>query len=337
MSAVSGIQVVTVFGGSGFIGRHVVRRLAAQGRRVRVAVRDPEGAMFLKTAGDVGQIVPQAVDITQRDAVARALDGADAAINLVGILSPWGSQTFERVHVDGARHVAEAARDGGLKALVHMSAICDPATGAAYARSKVAAEAAVRAACPEATILKPSVVFGPEDDFFNRFADMARFSPALPVFGGPFPPRLDRRAGFRIDVFGDGGPRMQPVYVGDVAEAVARSLDRPDARGETFELGGPRAYGFKQLMEMVLAHTGRRRLLVPVPFGPMRLMAMVLERLPQAPVTRDQLKMLAADNVVTEGVRTLADLEIEAMSVGTILPTYLRRYRSPLAQRPRLA
>jgi len=335
-----GRRVVTVFGGSGFIGRHLVRHLAPEGAILRVAVRDPDAALFLKTAGEQGQIVPIGADITNPDLVAAAVDGADAVINLVGILSEWGRRTFQRIHVEGASNVAQAAAAAGVKRLVHMSALgADKDSGAAYARTKAAGEEAVRAAFPEATIFRPSVVFGPEDKFFNTFAGMARLLPVLPVFGCP-PPRVRLFSEGRfvsVDLYGDGGTRFQPVYVGDVAEAIRHALTDPATKGKTYELGGPRTYTFKEIMELVLEETRRTRALAPVPFGVAMIEAWFLEKLPAPLLTRDQVTLLKRDNVVGEGAATLADLGIEATAVEAIVPTYLARYRPSKLQSPRPA
>lgn len=322
-------RVVTVFGGSGFIGRHLVRRLAKDGWIVRVAVRDLEAALFLKTAGAVGQVSLMQANVGHAGSVDAAVDGADAVVNLVGILSEWGRRTFERVHVDGAATVASAAARAGAKRLVQMSAIgADPESPSAYARTKAAGEAAARDAFPDTTVIRPSVVFGPEDKFFNVFATLARISPALPVFGCP-PPRLVRDEGGRatLDLYGDGGTRFQPVYVGDVAAAIATALADPKCAGKTFELGGPRVYTFKEMMDLMLAETGRSRLLLPVPFGIAAFEAWFLEKLPNPPLTRDQVKLLKRDNVVSEGALGLADLGIDATAAEVILPTYLARHR----------
>lgn len=327
-------RVVTVFGGSGFIGRHLVRRLVRDGWVVRAAVRDVEAALFLKTAGDIGQVVPFPADITKPDSVAAAVAGAEAVVNLVGILYERGKRTFQAVHVDGAATVAAEAAKAGAKRLVQMSAIgADPDSEAAYGRTKAAGEAAVRAAFADATVIRPSVVFGPEDKFFNLFAMMTRISPALPVFGCPTFPRLGRSADGApaLDVYGDGGTRMQPVYVGDVAEAIARILGDVKTAGKTYEVGGPRVYSFKELMELVLSETRRKRLLVPVPFGLVAMKAWFLEKLPEPLLTRDQVRLLQRDNVVAAGALTLADLGIEATAAEFILPEYLSRYRAPAA------
>ena len=302
-------RVVTVFGGSGFIGRHLIGRLARQGWTVRVAVRRPSRAGFLKPMGDVGQITPIRAPIQDQVAVESAVAGADAVINLVGILFERGPQTFAAVHAHGAQTVATAAAAAGVERLVQISALgADQHSEVGYARSKGAGEAAVQAAFPNAVILRPSVVFGPEDGFFNRFAIMARLSPVLPLIGG-------------------GGARFQPVYVGDVGDAIAKSVTDPACAGRTYELGGPHIYTFKELMELLLRQIHRRRLLVPWPFALADLQAAFFELLPVPPLTRDQVRMLRRDTVVTEGALTLADLGIAATAAEVILPSYLDRYR----------
>jgi NADH dehydrogenase len=303
------VPVITIFGGSGFIGRYVVRRLAKQGWTIRVAVRDPERAKFLRPLGDVGQITPLAVPLQNADTVAAAIAGADAVINLVGLLYERGRQTFGAVHVDGAKAIAEAAAAAGIKTLVHVSAIgASTDAEADYARSKGYGERSVRAAVPDAVICRPSLVIGPEDDFFNRFALYARLFRWLPLIGG-------------------GHTRFQPVYVGDVAEAIVRALGDPAARGQTYELGGPTIYSFRELMELLLAETGRRGLLVPVPYWLAEILATFLEVLPVPPLTRDQVRLLLRDNVVSEGAQTLEDLGVTATAIEVVLPTYLERHR----------
>jgi len=323
-------RIVTVFGGSGFVGRHLVKRLAQRGYSVRVAVRDVEAASFLKPMGDAGQIVPWPCNITRPAEVAAALDGSVAAVNLVGILSEWGAQTFEAVHLDAARSVAEQAAAHGIKRFVHMSALgADKASESDYARTKGLAEDTVRAALPEAVIMRPSVIFGPEDNFFNQFAGISRLSPVMPVMGAPMLPkvRLGGDKGVDIDWMGDGGPKFQPVYVGDVAEAIVQALESADARGKTYELGGPAVYSFKELMQLILAVTGRKRCLVPYPLLVAELQALFLERLPKPLLTRDQVRLLEHDNVLSGKAPGLADLGIEAQTAEAITPTYLGRFR----------
>jgi len=311
--------VATVFGGSGFIGRHVVQRLAAEGWIVRAAVRDVEAAMFLKPMGAPGQVVLLRAPITDEERVAAAVAGAHLVVNLVGILYEKGRATFEAIHHEGAARVARAAAAAGARTLVHISALgADGGSESAYARSKARGEAAVRAAFPDATILRPSVVFGTDDGFINRFATLAQFLPVLPVYGG-------------------GTTRFQPVYVGDVADAVMRAVHDPGTRGQTYELGGPRIYSFRDLMTYILAQTGRRRCLLDLPFSVARLQAAVLEWLPVPPLTRDQVILLQHDNVVGEGVRTLADLGIAPSPLEAVAPAYLRRFRRGGGAAPRAA
>ncbi|MEX2454594.1 MAG: complex I NDUFA9 subunit family protein [Rhodospirillaceae bacterium] len=303
------MDVVTVFGASGFIGRHVVREIARTGARVRAAVRRPEHAGFLKPMGDVGQIAPMAANVRDDASVAAAVAGADTVINLVGILHEQGRQRFADVQADGARRVAAAAKAAGAERLVQMSAIgADPDSDSLYASTKGIAERHVREIFPDAVIVRPSIVFGPEDDFFNRFAALARFVPALPLIGG-------------------GHTRFQPVHVGDIADAIAAAAAGKAAPGTTFEFGGPQTYTFRRLMEMILHEIGRKRLLVPVPFPLATAQAAILELSPIPLLTRDQVRLLRHDNVVSGELPGLDDLGIEATALEAILPTYLRRYR----------
>jgi len=302
-------RIATIFGGSGFIGRHLIGRLAKQGWVLRIAVRRPARAAFLKPLGDVGQITPIRAPVQDQVAVEAAVRGATAVVNLVGILYERGAQGFAAVHARGAQGIAAAAAAAGVENLVHISSIgANLRAEAEYARSKGAGEAAVKTAFPRATILRSSIVFGPEDDFFNRFAAMARLAPALPLIGG-------------------GHTKFQPVYVGDVAAAIATCLDSKRHQGQSYELGGPRIYTFAELMTMMLREIDRRRPLIPIPFAVAEIMARPLELLPVPPLTRDQVRLLRHDNVVASGVRTLADLGITPTSVEVILPTYLDRYR----------
>lgn len=311
-------RLITVFGGSGFIGRHLVRRLAQQQDRVRVAVRQPASALFLKPMGDVGQITPVQANLRDDRSVAAAVQGADAVVNLVGILYSRGKQSFAAVHHEGALRVANAARTAGVKRLVQMSALgADPKSPAEYARTKAMGEQAVAAAFPGATIVRPSVVFGPEDGFFNRFAQMAMLSPILPVLGRP-----------------PHGPRFQPVYVGDVAQAIAKILDDPATAGKTYELGGPRVYTLEEIQHCVLEWTGRKRLVAWLPPFVVNLQAAVLELLPVPPLTRDQVKLLQVDNVPGGRHPGLEALGIQATPAEAIVPGYLQRFRRAGAGRP---
>jgi NADH dehydrogenase len=300
-------QLITIFGGSGFIGRHVVAKLAKTGARIRVAVRNPLLAGRVFPMGDPGQIAAVRCNLTDDAQVASAVAGADVVINLIGILYETGAQRFGAVQADGAGIVARAAKAAGAKTFVHMSAIgADLSSDSAYARSKAEGEAAVREHFPDAVILRPSIFFGPEDGFFNRFGALAAQLPFLPLFGG-------------------GANKMQPVYVGDVAEAVARAL----AQGQTgtFELGGPRVFSFQELMDYVRQTTGRSPYLLSVPFGLGKFAAFFAEWLPTPPVTRDQLTLLQKDNVVSPGARGLKDLGVVPVPVEAVVPSYLYVYR----------
>ncbi|HEY9568193.1 MAG TPA: complex I NDUFA9 subunit family protein [Thalassobaculum sp.] len=302
-------KLATVFGASGFIGRNIVRELAARGLRVNAVCRDAEHAKFLKPMGNVGQVTPMRADVTDAAAVARAVRGAAVVVNLVGILYQSGRNTFEAVQATAPGTIAKAAAAAGATAMVHVSAIgADPDSRSVYARSKAAGEAAVRAAFPAATVLRPSIVFGPDDSFFNRFAAMALIMPVLPLIGG-------------------GLTKFQPVYVDDVADAALAALEQGGASGVTYELGGPSVYTFRQLLELMLAEIRRKRLLVPVPFCLASLEAAVLELLPAPPLTRDQVELLKRDNVVSAGMPALADLGIQATPLEIILPTYMDKFR----------
>lgn len=303
------LKAVTVFGGSGFIGRHLIKRLAKTGAIITVATRRPEGAKFLKPMGDVGQIVPIAVDIFNDEDVAKAVAGADAVVNLIGILAEGGKQRFRTVQGEAPGRIARAAAAAGVKHFVQVSAIgADPAAASHYASSKGKGEAAVREAFPKAVILRPSIVFGPEDHFFNRFASMASVLPCLPLIGG-------------------GKTRFQPIYVGDVAEAIMASLQNGSIAGKTYELGGPRVFTFRQVLELILSIIKKQRRLVSLPFGIASLQAAFLEWIPGAPLTRDQVRLLKSDNVVGDKALTLADLSIVPTAVELIVPSYLDRFR----------
>ncbi len=310
-------KLATVFGASGFIGRHVVRELTKRGWRVRAAIRRPHLAEHLQVFGVVGQVQLFQANVRNRASVEDALVGADAVVNLVGVLSESGRQTFAAVQREGARNVAEAAAEASIEDLVHISAIGADADGDSdYARTKAEGERLVREAVPQAIILRPSIVFGPQDDFFNRFAGMSRLSPALPLIGG-------------------GKTRFQPVYVDDVADAVCAALENPAHRGRTFELGGPEIMTFKELMELTLKVVGRRRALIPLPFSLAGFMGRggdIAAKLPfvSAPLTGDQVKLLRHDNVVGasgEETGTLDDLGITPETMDAVLPSYLFRYR----------
>jgi uncharacterized protein YbjT (DUF2867 family) len=314
--------LVTVYGGSGFLGRHVVRALAKRNYRIRVAVRRPELAGFLQPLGRVGQIHAVQTNLRHAPSVNAAARDAQVLINLVGILFERGRQRFDAIHTYGAEQVALAASAHGAH-LVHVSAIgADEKSASAYARSKANAEQLVLSAQPSTTIMRPSILFGPEDDFFNRFAALARFSPALPLIGG-------------------GLTRFQPAFVGDVATAVANAVDGKARPGTIYELGGPDVRTFKELMQFVLATIERKRLLVPLPFFLAKLQATFLQYLPKPLLTPDQVELLRTDNVVSQSAesdgRTLRGLGIEPGPIEAIVPSYLWRFRKTGQFRSRAA
>ncbi|MBR9826798.1 MAG: complex I NDUFA9 subunit family protein [Alphaproteobacteria bacterium] len=307
-------EIITVFGGSGFLGRHIVRALAKAGYRVRVASRRPHLAQDLRVMGVVGQVQLVQANIRVASSVERAVEGASGVINLVGVLAESGRQNFSSLHAAGAKAVAEAAAGAGIERFIQVSAIgADADSPSRYAQSKAAGEAAVKAAIPTATILRPSIVFGTDDGFFNMFGSMARFAPALPLFGG-------------------GKTRFQPVFAGDVAEAALKSIESDEARGETYELGGPGVYTFKELMAFILEETDRPRFLVPLPFAIGTVMATLFELAAILPfvqplLTRDQLIQLQRDKVVADDAKGLDALGVSPETVEAIVPTYLVRYR----------
>lgn len=312
MAMTNSDTLVTIFGGAGFLGRHVVRALAPDLARMRIAVRRPDLAGHLQPLGRVGQIHAVQANLRNAESVAAAVRDSSVVINLVGILYERGKQSFEAVHLEGAANVARAAAAQGAR-LIHVSAIgADPDASAVYARTKGRAEQAVFDAAPDAVILRPSVVFGPDDAFFNKFAAMARIAPALPLIGG-------------------GHTRFQPVFAGDVADAVHKAVAGEVLGGTVYELGGPDVVTFKELMRLVLDVTQRRRLLLPVPFWAAKLAGSVLKFLPNPPLTPDQVELLKSDNVVSESAsrenRTLAGLGIEARTMAAVVPSYLWRFR----------
>ena len=313
-------ELITVFGGSGFLGRYVVRALCRKNYRVRVAVRNPGLAGELRLAGDVGQVQIVQANVRNRPSIERALEGAHGVINLVGILYEKGAQTFEGSQALGAKNVAELAAAHNVKRLVQISAIgADKDSPSEYSSTKAQAEADVHDAFPGAVILRPSVIFGPEDQFFNKFADMTRFSPALPAIGG-------------------GETKVQPVFAGDVADAIIAGLENETAIGRIFELGGPSTYTFKEIYEFILKEIDRTRLILPLPFflaKPIGLVTGMLFKLwpfHGPPITGDQVDLLRTDNVVgvsgDENIGTIADLGVTSLeSIEAIVPTYLWRFR----------
>jgi uncharacterized protein YbjT (DUF2867 family) len=307
-------RIVTVFGGSGFLGRHVVRALCRQGWRVRVACRRPHLAGDVKLAGDVGQVQLVQANVRNRPSIQRALENASAVVNLVGVLTERGSQSFQGTQALGAANIAQLAAEAGITNFVQVSAIgASTESKSNYSRTKAEAEAAVREAIPSAAIVRPSIMFGPEDGFFTRFAQIARVSPVLPLIGA--------------------NTRFQPVYVGDVAQAIAAAL-KPEAAGKTFELGGPRTYTMKELLQYITREIDRPRMLLPIPTpiaAPMGYIIGALSRLNPffgPPLTGDQVQSLKADNIVTGNVGTIADLGVTNLeTVEAITPTYLWRHR----------
>lgn len=300
--------IVTIFGGTGFIGRHIVRRLAREGYTVKVATRAPESAYFLKPYGKVAQIVPVACNCNDQRSIAAAVDGARIVINCIGILHARKKHGFFKAHVETAQSIAAAAAKAGADRLVHISALGIDQARSRYAESKREGEAAVRAAFPAATILRPSVVFGPEDRFFNMFARLAQLLPALPLIGG-------------------GKTKLQPVYVADVADAVMTAIARPATAGRTYELGGPDIVTFRDIYNDLARYTGKKRLLVPVPFWSASIDARFLALLPNPVLTPDQVVTLKTDNIVSPGALTLVDLGIAPTGMTLVVPHYLEHFR----------
>jgi NADH dehydrogenase len=309
---VDAMPLVTVFGGSGFVGRYVAQEMARRGWRVRVAVRRPNEALFVRTYGALGQVTPIQANIRDDESCRGAIQGADAVVYSVGVLFSAGKNTFQAVQAEGPDRVARLAAEAGVKRFALVSAIgADAESPSEYARTKAAGEAAVRARFPEAVVLRPSIVFGTEDSFFNRFAAMARLSPALPVVGAE--------------------TKFQPVYVDDVAKAVVAACVGDAEPGATYELGGPEVETFRQLMQRLLRQICRKRLIIEVPKPVAKIQGRVLGQLARIgiapPITEDQVKLLERDNVVSPGAKTFADLGIEPTAMGAILPNYLYCYR----------
>lgn len=304
------MRVVTIFGGTGFIGRHLVSALARRGIVVRIATRDTQRVLREKTAGVVGQIVPMRCNPNDAASVAGVIAGADAVINLIGILHQTRKSSFEKMHVEAAEIIARATYQAGITRFVHMSALgADINSESKYAQSKAEGERAVRGAHPDAVIMRPSVVFGPQDQFFNRFAAMAVWSPALPLIGG-------------------GNNKFQPVYVGDVVQAMMSALDNNITHGQTYELGGPATYSFRQILEFIMAKIGRQRFLLPLPYGVANSMAWVMELFPSPMLTRDQILLLQKDNIIQGRSLTLENLGITPTAVEAVVPAYLAAYQS---------
>jgi NADH dehydrogenase len=308
----SGHKTATIFGGTGFIGSQIVRSLAKAGFYIKVAARVPERAYDLKPCGHVGQIVPIACDYTQGD-IDAAIRGSQIVINCVGVKVQRGRNTFRRLHQDLPGMIAQSCARHGVDRFVHISSLGIDGNRSKYCLSKMAGEDAIRAAFPRATILRPSVVFGPEDGFFNMFAEVARFVPVLPLIGG-------------------GKTKLQPVYAGDVADAVLAAVTLPDGPhgpcGQTYELGGPEVLDFRQIYEMMFAQTGRKRVLLPLPWALAKIKGAFLQFLPNPLLTPDQVETLKTDAIVTAGRPALADLGVAATPLHLILPSYLDKYRS---------
>lgn len=307
-------KLVTIYGGSGFVGRYIALRMAKEGWRVRVAVRRPNEAIFVKTYGVVGQVEPVLCNVRDDASVASVMQGADAVVNCVGVLAETGKNTFDAVQAEAPERIARLSRAAGIKRMVHVSAIgADMDSESDYARTKAEGEAGVLKHQPDAMILRPSIVFGPEDQFFNRFAGMARLGPVLPVVGA--------------------NTRFQPVYVDDVAQAAVKGVTG-QAKG-LFELGGPVTMNFRELMQLMLSVIRRRRLVINIPFFAARIMAFGFDMLQAVTlglvkngmITRDQVKNLRKDNVVSEGAKSFDDLGLEPVAMVSVLPEYLWRFR----------
>jgi len=336
-------RLVTVFGGNGFVGRHVVQRLAKAGARVRVACRDPEAAIFLKPLGNPGQIIPVKANITDKDEVARAVEGADAVVNCVGIIASVGWNTFSTVHKFGAANIAKATQMAGIETLVHVSALgADRNAPSQYAQSKAAGELATLNAFPNATIIRPAMIIGAEDNSLNLFANLARFSPVIPMIN-PLLPSLKMVRGnlysFLIPTFEPRpreGSRFQPVVVSDVADAIMCALNTPATQGEIYEVAGPTAYSFKALMDLMMKNSGRKRCVMSLPAMWAYFWAFFAEFIPGKPFTRDMVTLLNHDNLPTGDHKNLGDLGLKAHSLESTLPTYMRTYGPPSSRRVRL-
>jgi uncharacterized protein YbjT (DUF2867 family) len=303
------MKTVTIFGGSGFVGTQIVQKFADSGAQVRVAVRNPLAAQYLKPLGEVGQINIVQVSLSSDADIIEVMKGSDVVINLVGILYETGSQTFEAVHVEGAKRIAKAASKLGVPKLIHMSSLgVIKKSRSLYSSSKARGEEAVLKAFPNATIIRPSIIFGPKDAFFNRFAQMAVTSPFLPLIGG-------------------GKTKMQPIYVGDVADSFIRACVKPEAQGKVYELGGPSVYTFRDLMEFLLKTINRKRLLITIPFSVAKGLARIAQYFPGVPLTPDQVELIKTDNVVSPTSLHAEDLGVYPKALEAIVPAYLERYR----------
>ena len=302
-------KIITIYGGTGFLGRYVVRELAKTGALIRVVSRSPLKGKELKTFGYVGQIALEKGSILDRESVDSTVENSNIVINMVGILHEGGRQRFSNVHAQGAERIAQSAQKAGVERLIQTSALgVEQASRSKYARSKLSGDKAVAAAFPASTIIRPSVVFGPEDDFINRFASIAALSPIMPLIGG-------------------GHTRFQPVYAGDVAKAIRATLEMPKTKGKTYELGGPYQYSFKEILEYIMKETGHHRPFLALPFGIASLMSLFVEWLPFPPLTRDQVQLLKYDNVVSDDSLGFKELGLQSRGMEVICPSYLYRYR----------
>ena len=302
-------KIACVFGGTGFVGRQIVRELAERGFTVKVATRVPERAYFLKPAGNVGQIVPFQCNYKDEASIAAAVEGSDMVVNCIGVLLEKGkAQSFKHAHVDIPTAIAKACKKHSVKSFVHISALGVDKATSKYAQSKLEGEKAVQSAYKAVTILRPSVIFGEGDSFFNMFAEMSRYAPALPLIGG-------------------GETKFQPVFVGDVADAAVIALSDETKQAQIYELGGPEVVTFKEIYERLFAYTGRRRALISLPFGVAKIQATFMSVLPNPPLTRDQVESLKTDTIVTKGAKGFKDLGVTPKGMDVILPTYLETYR----------
>lgn len=298
----------TVFGGTGFVGRQIVRELAAQGYTVKVATRVPERAYFLRPCGNVGQVVPYACNYHDPSSVEKAVQGSGVVVNCIGILYEKGKGTFKSAHMEIPERIAQACKTQGVKRFVHVSSLSAGRCNSRYAKTKHAGEEAIKKLYPDVSIVRPSVIFGEDDSFFNMFASMLGFVPVLPLIGG-------------------GRTRLQPVFVGDVADAVMACISRNDCSGRIYELGGPDVMNFRKIYELVFKYTGKSKLLVPLPFGLAKIEAFFLSLLPKPLLTPDQVESLKTDNIVSKSALKLEDLGIHPVAMSLVLPTYLDRYR----------
>lgn len=307
-------KIVTVFGGTGFIGEHLISKLAANGFIVKVATRAPESAYFLKTCGAVGQVVPFTYDYNNPDSINEAIHGSDYVVNCIGVLFEKRKNSFQKAHIDIPQAIAKACKKHNVKRFVHISALsCDKGTSK-YAKTKFAGEKEIKKAFKNVTILRPSVIFGTNDNFFNMFAELSRYTPILPLIGG-------------------GKTKFQPVYVGDVVSAIIAALSLPaigdkNPCGKIYELGGPEVTSFRGLYEQIFNYTNRRRVLVSLPWGLAKIQASFMQLLPKPLLTRDQVETLKCDNIVSKKALMLSDLDIAPTPMASILPGYLSRYKS---------